>query len=120
MKVLSEHDAFTLVEMMVVVGIIALLASFTIPVFNQLLNTAQVDAASGAVKNALEQARSQALMNNSVFTLEFANVTSPVGQIGVAYIDVEEPDKEAGHQVVKFEDIEDFNNEDNKIGRAHV
>lgn len=103
---------FTLLEMMVVVGIIALLAVVSVPLFNAIMGQAQASSAATRIESAIQQARSMALTNRAVFSVEFAVVPYLVSdnKVLVVYIDQEESYYDDGPQM--FEDYADFESAD--------
>jgi len=71
------NAGFTLVELMVVIGIIGLIAVMSIPNFNRYLNNWRLNGEAQQFASALRKARSIAVMKNIdvVFTFDRANDT---------------------------------------------
>ena len=67
----SFARGFTLVELMVTLVIVGILASLAVPSFNEFIRRGQIRAASEAVLNAMQLARSEAVKRNEsvVFVL---------------------------------------------------
>ena len=67
----SFARGFTLVELMVTLVIVGILASVAVPSFNEFIRRGQIRAASEAVLNAMQLARSEAVKRNEsvVFVL---------------------------------------------------
>ncbi len=57
----SGRGGFTLVEVMVVMGIIILAAAFTYPTIRNFLKNRKLDVAGRAIVNAMQEARSEAV-----------------------------------------------------------
>jgi prepilin-type N-terminal cleavage/methylation domain-containing protein len=106
----TRSNGFTLLEMMVVVGIIAMLALATIPLFSMLTAGAEADSAALSVTNAIQEARSLAMNTHRVVTVEFANVPDAnTGMtIGVIYLDMAEDDRPAPADVTLFSSLAVF------------
>src|SRR5438105_1894415 len=64
---LSEHDAhgFTLIELMVVIAIMVLVATFIAPAVTSLKGAGDVTSAAYTIKGVLDQARTYAKANNT-------------------------------------------------------
>ena len=61
----SKRNAFTLIEMMVVIGIIAILMVLVAPAFTNLKSAGDVTSAAYTIKDVLEQARNYAMANKT-------------------------------------------------------
>ena len=76
-----RQNAFTLVELIVVIGIMILVATFLAPAVSSLKSAGDVTSAAYTIKGVLEQARSYAMANNTFtwvgFYEEAADATSP-------------------------------------------
>jgi len=64
-KLRERNRAFTLLELLVVVGIIALLMVLVAPAFTTLKSAGDVTNAANTIKGVLEQARNYAMANNT-------------------------------------------------------
>jgi prepilin-type N-terminal cleavage/methylation domain-containing protein len=87
---LRHVGAFTLLELLVVMGIIAILMVLAAPAFTALKSAGDVTSAAYTIKGALEQARTYAKANDTYTWVSFAgslgaNTTPPIsGQIFIA------------------------------------
>jgi Tfp pilus assembly protein FimT len=68
---LRPPSAFTLLELMVVIGIVVLLTVLVSPAFNSLKSSKDITSAAYTIKAAIEQARAHALVNNTYVWLGF-------------------------------------------------
>ena len=90
--VVQRREAFTLIEMLVVMGIIALLMVLVAPAFTSLKSAGDVTDAAYTIKGVLEQARSYAMANNTYTWVGFyeenttastpTNITPPYSGVG--------------------------------------
>src|SRR3984893_17274914 len=72
-------SAFTIVELLVVTGIIALLMVLVVPAFTSIKSAGDVTSAAYTIKGVLEQARSYAMANNTYTWVGFAgSIGTPV------------------------------------------
>ena len=60
-----KQSGFTLVEMMIVTGIIAILMVVVVPAFTNLKSAGDVTSAAYTIKGVLEQARTYAMANHT-------------------------------------------------------
>lgn len=74
---LRHRGAFTLTELLVVMGIIVLLAGVTVTVFNSIGQARGVTEAAYQVASAIELARSEAVSRQTYVWLGFQPVTNP-------------------------------------------
>ena len=65
------QDAFSLIELMVVIAIIVLLSALIAPAFRSLKGAGDVTSAAYTVKSVLEQARTYAMANNTYTWIGF-------------------------------------------------
>src|ERR1700737_4910557 len=79
---------FTIVELLVVTGIIALLMVLVVPAFTSIKSAGDVTSAAYTIKGVLEQARSYAMANNTYTWVGFTGSigTSVTGQVSMAVI----------------------------------
>ena len=74
-----KRSGFTLIELLAVIGLIVLLAAVTIPAFSALVQGTGVKAAASQVRGAMTQARTHAIMNNTVTDFIVMTLAQPVG-----------------------------------------
>lgn len=74
-----NRSGFTLIELLAVIGLIVLLAAVTIPAFSALVQGTGVKAAAAQVRGAMTQARTHAIMNNTVTDFIVMTLAQPVG-----------------------------------------
>src|SRR5438067_722246 len=60
-----KQNAFTLIELMVVIAIIVLVSAFIVPAFKNLKSAGDVTSAAYTIKGMLDQARTYAKANNT-------------------------------------------------------
>jgi Tfp pilus assembly protein FimT len=84
----AASGAFTIVELLVVTGIIALLLVLVVPAFTNIKSAGDVTSGAYTIKGVLEQARSYAMANNTYTWVGFAgSIGTPVtGQVSIAVI----------------------------------
>jgi len=101
-----------------VVGIIALMAVISVPLYNAMIGEALASSAATRIESAIGQARSMALTNRAVYTVEFAVVDYLVSDnpVLVVYIDQEESAYDDGPQ--QFATYADFEAEEAKLVAA--
>jgi len=68
---MRKDSGFTMIELMVVIGIMAILSAIAIPSYIKWLPKHRVGTAARAVKSTLEFARSNAIKTNSNVTVNF-------------------------------------------------
>lgn len=74
------REAFTLVELLVVVGIISLLLVLLVPAFNGIKGGSEVTAATSEIAGLLEQARAYALSHSTYVFVGFVQVDAAVSE----------------------------------------
>ncbi len=77
---------FTLVEMLVVVGIMGLLMYISMPAFAKLAKGYGIEAGTTQVKNALEKARATAILNSEYVALLMPHRDEPGATLSDKYI----------------------------------
>ena len=85
-EVRERSRAFTLVELLVVIGIISLLLVAVIPAVTSLSKSSGSKSAVSGLMNSLEQARALALTSGSATYVVFADQTTPENYRCKAYI----------------------------------
>jgi prepilin-type N-terminal cleavage/methylation domain-containing protein len=75
--VCPRRQAFTLIELMVVIGIIAILLAFVGPAVVSLSRTSGTKGAVSTLMNAIEQARALAITSGSATYVVFADQSTP-------------------------------------------
>ena len=68
----GRSPGLTLIELMVTVGIVAILASVAVPSFRDFISRGRVSGAAEATAQDLQLVKSEALRNNSDVTLSFS------------------------------------------------
>lgn len=81
-------DAFSLIELIVVVAIMILVAAFIAPAFTSIKGAGDVTSAAYTIKGVLEQARIYAIANNTYTWVGFAGSVgaSVTGQVSIAVV----------------------------------
>ena len=84
-----RHHGFTLVEMLVVMGIVLMLMVLLAPAFTKLKSAGDVTSAAYTIKGMLDQARTYAMSNNTYTYVGFAGsigttAASVTGQVMLA------------------------------------
>ena len=69
MRARNGSRGFTMIEMMVVVVLLAIFASFAIPSFVNMINNAKLQSTSNELASLLQYARSTAVQNNTSYTV---------------------------------------------------
>lgn len=79
---MKRKSAFTLIEMLVVLGIIMVVAAIMIPALVKGLKRAKLEQALSSVQSALTEARSRALASGQMYAVVFCNASSPLDENG--------------------------------------
>lgn len=72
----NSNRGFSLIELMVTVVVLAIVASFAIPSFRELIANTQIRTTAESIRNGLQIARSEAVKRNATVTFTLANNTS--------------------------------------------
>jgi prepilin-type N-terminal cleavage/methylation domain-containing protein len=80
---LRSRSAFTLIEMLVVLGIIALVTAMTLPMIIPMMRTRTLDSAVDTVKSACILARSTAIQQRKMMNLTFLQQTDSTHGPGI-------------------------------------
>lgn len=70
-----ERAAFTLIELMVVMGILAIILSFALPAFNSVGRAAGLQSGANVISDTLKLARQTALAQNRKIMVRFYDVS---------------------------------------------
>jgi type II secretory pathway pseudopilin PulG len=86
-----KRSAFTLLELLIVLGIIIILTVLTVPAFTTRKSADDLTSAADTIKGAFEQARTHAMANNTYTWVGFAgsvgsNSTAVTGQVQMAIV----------------------------------
>ena len=79
----QNQSGFTLVELLVVVGIIAVISAFALPSINSAIANMRLRATATSVNGLIQQLRMQAVRDNRAYTMRIA----VVGGLTTLYID---------------------------------
>ena len=92
----GDHSAFTLLELLIVIGIMSVMMALLSPVMSAFKSSGDINKASGDIQGILEQARSYAMANKTYVyaglqevDLIQANqnlIQSGIGRVGIAVI----------------------------------
>lgn len=72
----SKQSGFTLVELVIVVALLAILSSFAIPSYQQMIQNALVRTAAESIQNGLQIARGEAVKRNANVQLDLRGTDS--------------------------------------------
>ena len=86
-KNIKNKSGFTLLEIIIVILILAVLASVMMPKFSDMITTSKINAAAQAVKNACTQAAANSTLAQS-FTVP-TGMPDPVGYGAISCSDVD-------------------------------
>ena len=73
----SRRQAFSLIELIIVIAVIVIIASFTMPAMNTILKGSHLTQASGILVGQINIARQQALSRNRVIEVRFYRYADP-------------------------------------------
>ena len=76
---MGKKDGFTLIEMMVTIGIIAILSAIAVPNYISHRNNQQVSRAAREIYSALQSAKMSAINDNTTINVLFSPGTSSAG-----------------------------------------
>jgi len=66
-----KHRGFTMLELIVVVAIVAILASLAMPSFSTMIQNSQIRNAAESIQNGLQLARAEAVRRNTTIGFQF-------------------------------------------------
>ncbi|MBK5257497.1 MAG: prepilin-type N-terminal cleavage/methylation domain-containing protein [Vicinamibacteria bacterium] len=91
-----RSQGFTLIEILVVIGVIAAMAAVTLPNIAGYLRSARIRSAQDQVFSAIQRARAKAITNNSQYGVVFV-IESPQ----IFWVHIEDPEPPAAGQALQ-------------------
>lgn len=92
----SDHSAFTLLELLIVIGIMSVMMALLSPVMSAFKSSGDINKASGDIQGILEQARSYAMANKTyvyaglqevdLIKANQNSIMDGIGRVGIAVI----------------------------------
>lgn len=72
----NQQKGFSLIELMITISIFAILASFAIPSYQQMIENNKIKNAADAIKDGLQLARAEAVSRNAQVQFDFRGTNS--------------------------------------------
>ncbi len=72
-----KQKAFTILEIIIVLAIMAMFFAISVPLFSKFTEKAKLDTAARSVTSALRTARSYAITKSSIYDVKFDTSTTP-------------------------------------------
>lgn len=83
----SKVKGFTLIEMMIVIGILGIILSIAVPLFSNMINAVKLKSSIESVKNDLVFAKNEALKQNKNTFIKISKTSATDWCIGVSTTD---------------------------------
>lgn len=83
-----RQNGFTLIELMVTIGVLAIIASIAAPSMNDFRKNQQIKEQENKLRLALTEARTEARLQNKPMTVKFSSATS--GTSNTIFVDIDD------------------------------